>query len=430
MNIDDALIAIRVFHAAGTAGYIWGPRGLGKTQGIRSYCKNSFHFNDLDGRPTIPYGYRDMRCAQLESSDLRGLPDPDRENQRTNYLPPQDLPHHEFIDTEGFTFGEPGSQKPDESPHGKPCTLYRGILALEELNRAEDDVLQAAFELILDRKCGGYTLPTGWIVVGTGNPAGDKYRVNSGMMGDAAMMDRWVHIFITVDDHYRESWMRHMIGQTNLNAELVEKITQFCAFSEEHLITKENSDDMVIEPSPRSWELVAKLETAMSSISCPQQIRREILAGVLGTDVASSYISFAADIMPQDIIDDGITDSNRKKLVKLERSNMHALVHGVGIKACKMKPTDLQVNNVIDFAKFMLSKGGDYNDLVTAYCRLLTNDLKDSLKGPALVNPSIQRLMRRTEAIKSFQWLDHLTKDPTLARILSQTNWGGEILVK
>ena len=53
-------------------------------------------------------------------------------------------------------------------------SIKEGILFLDELNTAAPMVQASAYQLILDRKIGEYTLPDGWAIVAAGNRESDK----------------------------------------------------------------------------------------------------------------------------------------------------------------------------------------------------------------------------------------------------------------
>src|SRR5262249_58690591 len=103
-------------------------------------------------------------CSQLEAADLRGLPERTRDG-RTRFLPSTDLPGGDL--TEEAIENQLRTATPGERKRLQP-RYPRGVLFLDELNRAPDDVLQAAFQLVLDGAVGEYMLPDGWSVVAAG----------------------------------------------------------------------------------------------------------------------------------------------------------------------------------------------------------------------------------------------------------------------
>ena len=93
----------------------------------------------------------------------------------------------EFIDlrlaTQEVTdlIGIPRSEKGKthwEKPNWFPEEGTRGILALEEVNRAPEDVRQAIFQLLTEWQLHTHKLPKSWIIVSLINPDNGAYHVN------------------------------------------------------------------------------------------------------------------------------------------------------------------------------------------------------------------------------------------------------------
>jgi len=115
---------------------LWGPPGVGKSSVVRQVAEQQ----NID--------FIDIRLAQREPIDLRGLPVPDHERGVVDWLLAGEWPR------------DPNS---------------RGILLFDELTAADRSLQVAAYELILDRRLGDlYRLPPGWLVVGAGNRSEDR----------------------------------------------------------------------------------------------------------------------------------------------------------------------------------------------------------------------------------------------------------------
>ena len=110
---------------------IWGSPGLGKSTIVKTVAKE------------LGIEFRDIRLAQIESVDIRGLPSVDKENGTMKWNAPDFWPR---------------------DPESK------GIIFLDEISACPKDVAVAAYQLILDRKLGDfYEVPKGWYIVAAGN---------------------------------------------------------------------------------------------------------------------------------------------------------------------------------------------------------------------------------------------------------------------
>ena len=459
MIFSELDMAIMICHMSDISLFVWGPRGIGKSNGVKSYCNSRFHFYDVNGKGSIPYFSKDMRAAQMEASELRGLPKADDKDGVTfTYLTTKDLPRGTFIDEMGNTWGKNSDKKPSISPFYTEIIesdkykennsfkteidekwkfkgqveFHSGILFLDEVNRGEDDVLQALFELILDRKTGGYELPLRITIVGAGNPSGSRYRTNT-FVSDAAFTSRWCHIKMEINNDYISDWMTYM-KSTETDNGVINKIIQFCAGNNDHLIQSEDgSEELIIEPNPRSWEFVSRIESSIIKLSDKfkdsgqkDRIRTELLQGLIGVSITNAYKNWAAALYPNDILEHGVNSKVSETLRTMKRPEMQGLMLGVANVATSMKePSQKHVDNVITFCKWMVDNN-DYRDLAVGFCRSLTNnELESSLKGAALINPSIQRLLNKQQKIRI--WYNALTNDPVLSIKIQINSWGSEI---
>jgi len=274
MNISKAKLAVQLCGAAGITPMLWGHRGIGKSSGVAQITEENFH-RLRSGKPSDkPWGFIDLRLSQCEAPDVRGLPEKYEDpygNQVTRYLPPADLPHGEFLCCScGEIFGKNGEYAKSKTvPDCPKCKsedvdLHRGIVFLDEINRSEDDVLQASFQLVLDRKVGMYTVPTGWILCCAGNymnadggASGGGYVVNN--FSDEAFLDRFCHLNVTVGgDESAQDWTEFMVSRYG---EAADRILQFVGYDKKNLMGEIKGDfGFTVKPSPRSWEMVAKVE--------------------------------------------------------------------------------------------------------------------------------------------------------------------------
>ncbi len=108
---------------------VWGTPGVGKSTVIRKIAGE------------FGVGFIDVRLAQREPVDVRGLPVPDKDGVK--WLVASEWPR------------DPAS---------------RGIILFDELTAADRSLQVAAYEFILDRRLGElYKVPDGWYICGGGN---------------------------------------------------------------------------------------------------------------------------------------------------------------------------------------------------------------------------------------------------------------------
>lgn len=439
MNITDLFDAIKISHISGVPLYIHGLQGLGKSSSVKNYIKNHYHFykkqdtiitedeyyclKDKNGYVGIVnYGFVDYRIAQMEISDLSGLPDRDIESKKTIYYSPEKLPSGKWINHHGEirnSVSEPNT--------GDKWSIYKGILFIDEINRGQDDVLNAIFELIYDRSLHSYILPDGWGIIAAGNPASSSFSVNS-FIDDDAFKDRFCHIFLKYNGNYKKSWIDFM-HDTGMEESIIHKITNFCMLDDDHLCSDENDYDFAIKPSPRSWEFVAKIEQAISKYNVSQEARFYLLQGLIG-DITAHYIEYNIDIYPSDIIKFGV-DKYLNVLKKFNRHQIQSLSWSVAKQAKKLheiqseKSKELPIeimNNVIKFGKWVMTYGEDFRDLAVAFFDiLLQSEQKGITRKISFTNNSIKKLLINHN---SSNWYKVIIKDPELEKLIKYSHDG------
>lgn len=194
-----------------------GKPGVGKSDLIREVAETI-----KPGTPVI-----DIRLSQFDPTDLAGLPFPDIENNSVIRLVDNLLPI-----------------KPVE------C----GILFLDEITSAPAAVSAAAYQLVLDRKTGGYSIPAGWRIVAAGNGIQDRGVVNP---MPSPLANRFVHYELIEDVDDWVAWAQ----SKNISA----YIQGFLRARPELLHNMEPGRDVRAFPSPRSWAMLGKrlnVETA------------------------------------------------------------------------------------------------------------------------------------------------------------------------
>ncbi|MBE9115128.1 AAA family ATPase [Lusitaniella coriacea LEGE 07157] len=190
---------------------IWGAPGIGKSSIVAQIACQQ----DID--------FVDVRLSQLAPTDLRGLPV--AEDGISKWYPPEFLPRQ-----------------------GK------GILFLDELNMAPPAMQGMAQQLILDRRVGSYEVPDGWYIWAACNRKEDRAAVFD---MPAPLANRFLHLHVEPD---LESFKAYA-----LTAAIHEQIIAFLSFRSTllHKLDPQNA----AWPSPRSWEMAARLHEAKLNIA-------------------------------------------------------------------------------------------------------------------------------------------------------------------
>ena len=271
---------IEICHMSKLSLHLWGVHGIGKSALVRQFAEDR------------AIGFVDLRLAQLDATDLRGLPDRSPEGT-TQFLPPEELPRN-------------GS----------------GILFLDELNRSSAEVRAAIFQLVLDRRIGNYILPEGWTIVAAGNFYGDEYDTHE---LDPAFRDRFLHAVLANGRSTFDEWSSYVGSQYSGAFRGI----SFCASNLDHLETACNAKlDFKVSPSRRSWEMVFRFEESFAKGRFSRESYMEGLAGLIGRDLAIAYSKYQISISPNDLLDEGVA-GYADLIMELPRDQKWALAWGL-----------------------------------------------------------------------------------------------------
>ena len=225
---------------------LWGPPGVGKSTVIRELCKEQ----GVD--------FIDVRLAQREPVDLRGLPVP--EGDEVRWLLSSEWPR------------DPNS---------------RGIILFDELTAADRMLQVAAYEFILDRRLGDlYKVPDGWLICAAGNRSEDRAVA---MTLSSALANRFCHLELAPN---LDEWVRWASSQA-----LNPSVTAFLRFRPQAFFSMQGNLERGW-PSPRSWERVARLMTHKQLLS--QDSFALMVHGLVGEASATEFLAFCrwADELP------------------------------------------------------------------------------------------------------------------------------------
>ena len=217
---------------------LWGPPGVGKSDIVRGICE------------ARGIRFLDVRLAQREPIDIRGLPVP--RDDAVHWLLPAEWPRDE------------GSQ---------------GIILFDELTAADRTLQVAAYEFILDRRLGDlYTVPPGWYVMAAGNRTSDR-AVATTM--SSALANRFCHLDVRAD---LEAWVKWAVA-TGIHPDVIGflRFKPGCLFDQKGNLERG-------WPSPRSWERVS-VELDVGE-QLPEALLRRLIFGLVGPGAATEFMAF------------------------------------------------------------------------------------------------------------------------------------------
>jgi hypothetical protein len=245
---QDALDVIDALTGLNRSIFLWGSPGAGKSTIVKTLATRN------------GAGFIDARLSQMVNSDLIGLPFADMDRGVTTFLRPDWLPT------------APGP----------------GFLFLDELTLAEEQVRAAAYQLILDRKLGDYSVPDGWVIVAASNrPEDNAISCDLG----TALNDRVIHLNVEAS---AESWLTWAMSNGIHPA--------VCAYIKHRpdRLTATNDDlnsDNVVLPSPRSWHAVSDVLFHLEKKKRVHPDTASIaICGLVGKAIGLEFVALAEQV--------------------------------------------------------------------------------------------------------------------------------------
>jgi hypothetical protein len=204
---------------------------------------------------------------------------------------------------------------PSELPGMKMAEQYdRIILFLDEMNSAAPSVQSAAYQLVLNRKVGTYSLPDNVVIVAAGNREGDKgvtYRM------PAPLANRFIHLEMT---HSFDDWF-DWATENKIHKDIV----GFLNWSKGDLNNFDPKSSSRAFATPRSWSFVSEL---LTENDCDDETLMNLMAGSVGEGTAIKFGAYQklAGKMPNPT---DVLKGKVKKLDYKEISAMYALTVGL-----------------------------------------------------------------------------------------------------
>ena len=278
--------------------FIWGPPGIGKSEVVAEVAA------ELNG-PVI-----DLRMAQMEPTDIRGIPFFNKDNGKMDWAEPVDLPSKEFAAEHPIV-----------------------VLFLDEMNSAPPAVQAAGYQLILNRRVGKYVLPDNVVIVAAGNRDSDKgvtYRM------PMPLANRFIHLEMRPDFTSWQQWA--------VNKGIHKDVVGYLSFAKNDLYDFDAKSASRAFATPRSWCFVSDLLNDEDSIDTDTLFN--LVSGAVGEGLAVKFQAHRKISgkmpAPEDILSGKVKDLQVKEI-----SAMYSLT----ISMC-YELRDMIENKKVDNKKF------------------------------------------------------------------------------
>jgi hypothetical protein len=250
--------------------FLWGPPGIGKSEVVQEIT------DELGGYMI------DLRMAQMEPTDIRGIPYFNKENNKMDWAEPVDLPSAELAAEYPIV-----------------------VLFLDEMNSAPPAVQAAGYQLILNRRVGKYKLPDNVVIVAAGNRDSDKgvtYRM------PMPLANRFVHVEMRYDFAAWQQWA--------INKGIHKDVVGYLSFAKQDGYDFDAKASSRAFATPRSWVFVSDMLADENSID--NDTLYTLVAGAIGDGLAAKFMAHrkVAGKMPNplDILEGKVKDLNVKEI--------------------------------------------------------------------------------------------------------------------
>ena len=222
--------------------FLWGPPGIGKSEVVADIAQ------EIGGHVI------DLRMAQMEPTDIRGIPFFNKDINKMDWAPPVDLPDEELA-----------SQFPTV------------VLFLDEMNSAPPAVQAAGYQLILNRRVGKYKLPDNVVIVAAGNRDSDKgvtYRM------PMPLANRFIHLEMRPDFTSWQTWA--------VTKNIHKDVVGYLSFAKNDLYDFDSKSSSRAFATPRSWCFVSDL---LNDEDIDSDTQFNLVAGAVGEGLAVKFMA-------------------------------------------------------------------------------------------------------------------------------------------
>ena len=203
---------------------------------------------------------------------------------------------------------------------------------LDEINSAPPTIQAAAYQLILDRKIGEYTLPINYAIVAAGNYESDRgvtYRMPT------PLSNRFVHLNFDLDFTEWKSWAY----ESKIDA----RIISFLSYKPQNLFTFDAKAKEKSFATPRSWSFVNDILNSNLQI----ELLKDVISGAVGIESSDEFMNFCKVIDKLPNIEEIINAKSNE--VPSNNSVLYALCTGI-VYALKQNSSVESVTNILNYS--------------------------------------------------------------------------------
>lgn len=283
---------------------LWGPPGVGKSQGVRQMAKK---IEDATGKKTV---ITDVRLLLFNPIDLRGIPTANADKTLAIWLKPQ-------------IFQMDGSSD------------IINILFLDEISAAPQSVQAAAYQITLDRVVGEHKLPENCIVIAAGNRVTDK---SVAFKMPRALANRLLHI--EIESNFK-SWKMWAVSHS-----INPKVVGFLSFKRDYLVQNKIISEQLAFATPRTWEMASNI---LNFVSDDIEKSFPLISGLVGNGVAHEFSTWCK--VYEQLPDMEDIFAGKTSAVPNTTDAMYALISAMTAYAREHKYDAAMITNSIKYAE-------------------------------------------------------------------------------
>jgi len=240
VNHKQLQAVFSVAHKQHQTVYVTGRYGVGKSYAVYQYAKN------------IGYAVIDLKLSQFDAVTLRGIPDVKKGEDGVSFT----------------DWNIPKMFAEIKKLEGK------AIIFLDELDKANDTVASASYELLLQRRYGDFIAPDSVFIVAAGNLESDDFR---GGKLSTPQLDRMIRVELVLSpDDWLEWAESHGIDS---------RIISFIKDNPK-LLWREGDPEALYTTSPRGWEAASNLIRGVED----KKLIEILVGGCVGEDIGNLFV--------------------------------------------------------------------------------------------------------------------------------------------